>query len=162
MKKLALFSFLIVLSWIMISCASQSKTIAPPVSAAQKRDVSYLVPAELSYAKEFVQFLNDSGWSIEAIYPSKFNGFFRETNKAAFIKTDRGIIEVVFFDKDAEVEQVQVSEEQSKIPRYHKYKIQTPMTQQSIEGAATYFKKYRNMFIIVHGELNDELNRLFR
>lgn len=132
-----------------------------PASVPPKRDVSYPVPAELGYAKEFVRFLSDSGWSVEAVYPSKFNSFFRETAKAAFIKTEKGDIEVVFFNNDDDVMQIEVSEEQSKASRYYKYSVRTPMTKQRIEGAACYFTKHRNMFIITTDrELSDALKRL--
>lgn len=162
MRKVALCGFLIALSLLALSCATQSKMAAPPVSAAPKRDVSRLVPAELGYAKEFVQSLSDSGWTVEAVYPSKFNSFFRETANAAFIQTDKGAVEVVFFKNDDDVAQIEVREEEGEGSQYRKYLVQTPMTKQRIEGAACYFTKHRNMFIITTDfELNDALNRLW-
>jgi hypothetical protein len=161
MRRSASWSFLVAVSLMAAACASRSQTTVLPVTVARARDVSPLVPADLSYARGFVQLLSDAGWSIEAVYPSKFNSFFRETRKAAFIKTDKGVVEVVFFDQDAEVEQIQVREEQSEVSGYHKYSVQTPLTKQRVEGAASYFTKHRNMFIItIDRELNDALNRL--
>jgi hypothetical protein len=161
MKKLALCGFSISLA-LLISCGTQSKTVVPPiVSASQKENVSPLVPSELNFAKEFVQLLSDTGWSVKAVHPSKFNGFFRETKKAAFIQTDKGVIEAVFFANDAEVEQIQVNEEQIVVSGYHKYIVQTTITKQRIEGGTCYFNKYRNAFIITSDrELSDALNYL--
>lgn len=37
-----------------------------------------------------VQLLSDAGWPVRAVLPSKYNGYFRETGRAAFIETDKG------------------------------------------------------------------------
>jgi hypothetical protein len=45
----------------------------------RKADVSRRVPAELSFAKDFVQTLSDAGWEIREVSNSKFNGFLPDT-----------------------------------------------------------------------------------
>jgi hypothetical protein len=159
MKLLSLCSVLLL---SILGCASRPSIMGPPaVPSVQRTDVSPLVPADLNYAKGFVQLLSDSGWSIQRVLPSKFNGFFRETKKAAFIETDKGILEVVFFGDDAEVERIQTNEEKSEIPNYHKYVVTSAKTTRRIEGGATYFTKYRNMLIMTSDhDLNDKLRRL--
>jgi len=128
----------------------------------QKKDVSDLVPADLSFAKGFVQFLIASGWTVQPVRPSKLNGFFRETKKAAWIDTDKGILEVVFFENEAQVDQIQITEERSDISTYHKYVIRTQGTTQRMEGGAAYFTKQRNMLVVTSdAQLNEALNRLF-
>jgi hypothetical protein len=163
MKLLTLCGILTMLSLSTMSCAPQPRSVVPSVPVAQsaKVDVSQLVPADLGYAKEFVQRLSDSGWSVQGVHRSNFESFFRETNKAAYLETDRGIFEVVFFDQDMDVEQIRVSEEAGASPNSHKYTIQTPKTNRGIEGGICYFTKRRNMFIIMSDrELKDALDRL--
>ena len=82
-----------------VGCTSRPVPESAPALTAQKKDVSDLVPADLGFAKEFVQFLVASGWTVQPVRPSKLNGFFRETKKAAWIDTDKGILEVVFFTR---------------------------------------------------------------
>ena len=165
-RSLTNFAFCGVLLCLSISACKPRSTISrtPAPLSAQRADVTPLVPAELSYAKEFVQFLNDSGWSIQTVQPSKFNGFFRETKKAAYIETDKGVLEVVFFDTNAAVEHIQITEAARGAPNNHVYVIKYADTTQRTEGAgATYFTKYRNMFIItIDRDLNDRLHLLLK
>ncbi len=63
-------------------------------------------------------------------------------------------------ERDAD-KHILINEEASDTPGYHKYVIKSAMTTQHIEGAASYFTKYRNMLIItIEHDLNDKLNRL--
>ena len=162
MRSLALSIILVALSLMALSCAFQNKTVTSSLPSPQKADVSHLVADDLSFAKDFVQSLSDAGWTIQEIHHSKYNGFFGDSRKAAFIKTDKGIVEAVFFQSKADVEQIQVSEERTKDSQYHRYVVQKlPTTNQRIEGGICYFTKYRNAFIITTDrELNDALSRL--
>ena len=149
MKSLALCIVLVGLSLAMISCAFQNKTASPSAVSAQKTDVSHLFGDDLNFTKDFVQSLSDAGWTIQEVHHSKFNGFFGDSRKAAFIKTSKGVVEAVFFQSKAEVEQIRVREEQTGVSGYHRYIIEKlPMTNQRIEGGVCYFTKYRNLFII--------------
>jgi hypothetical protein len=110
-----------------------------------------------------VQSLSDAGWVIREVRHSKFNGFFTDSRNAAFIRTEGGVIEAVFFESDADVRQIQVSEEQTRDAKYHRYLIRkAPLTDQRIEGGEPcYFTKYRNVFVLTNDrKLNDELKRL--
>lgn len=162
MKSLALFIIFAALSLTASSCAFQNKTVTSSPPSSQKADVSHLVADDLSFAKDFVQSLSDAGWKIQEVSPSKFNGFFADSRQAAFIRTDKGIVEAVFFQSKADVEQIQVSEEQTGDLQHHRYVVQKlPATNQRIEGGACYFTKYRNAFIItIDRELYDALSHL--
>ena len=160
MKGAPLFLLLVLV--LAIGCGSRPVSESIPASPAQNKDVSQLVPADLSFANEFVQFLIASGWTVQPLRPSKLNGFFRETEKAAWIDTDKGILEVVFFENDAQVDQIQITEERSDVSTYHKYVIRTPVTIQRMEGGPAYFTKQRNMLVVTSdAQLNETLNRLF-
>jgi hypothetical protein len=161
MKLMAFLILLVTLASVMVNCSSQHSVTAPPSLVSQTKDVSPLVPADLSYAREFVQLLRDAGWSTQVVRHSKFNSFFRDTNKAAFIMTDKGVVEVIFFDREDDVEQIRVQEDES--PSTYRYIIEKPpRTKQSIVGGSpTYFIKHRNMFMItIDPDLSDGLNRL--
>ena len=146
----------------MLACGSRSSVNTPASpSLAQRNDVSPLVPPELNYAREFIQLLSDKGLTIQGVFASKLNGFFHETKRAAFVQTGKGVLEVVFFDTNAEVEEIQINEEKSEIPNYHKYVIRSPKTNRKMEGAVTYFTKYQNVLIVtIDRDLNDKVNRL--
>ena len=142
-----------------VGCTSRPVPESAPALTAQKKDVSDLVPADLGFAKEFVQFLVASGWTVQPVRPSKLNGFFRETKKAAWIDTDKGIMEVVFFDNEADVEQIQITQERSNL---HIYILKTPTETRRMEGSATYFTKHGNMLIVtIDARVNEALDRLF-
>jgi len=131
----------------------------------QGQDVSHLVPPTLSFANGFVQTLSDSGWSIERVGLSIYNGGMAGTTKAAWIKTDKGVLEVLFYETSAEVEKIQLKENEDSTPNYHKYTARWPNTNRAngFEGRLpVYFTKYRTMLITSydHG-LADALNKLF-
>ena len=73
-------------------CAVTAQTRSGP-------DLSLLRPSDISYAAatEFARFLNQHGIAVKSIHSSKLNSFFRGVNTAAFFKTDRGILDVIFF-----------------------------------------------------------------
>lgn len=162
MKSLALCLILVLLSFAGLSCAFQNKTVTSSPPSPQKANVSNLVADDLGFAKSFVKSLSDAGWTIQEVRHSKFNSFFSDSRQAAFIKTDKGIIEAVFFQSKADVDRIQVSERQTGDLQYHLYTVQKlPTTNQRIEGGVCYFTKYQNVFIITTDhELNDALNRL--
>src|SRR4028118_2168733 len=97
MKSLALYLILGVISLMVSSCAFQNKTVTTSLPTPQKANVSYLIADDLNFAKDFAQSLNDAGWTIQEVRHSKFNSFFVDSNKAVFIKTDKGVVEAVFF-----------------------------------------------------------------
>jgi len=164
MKFLTLCIFLIALS-LAASCSALQRTVITDNSTLQRKLKALpLISEDLSFAKDFVRTLNDAGWIVREVHHSKFNSFFKESSKAAFIRTDKGAIEAIFFESDADVKQIRVSEAQTGDLKYHSYLVQKlPLTNQRIEGGETYFAKYRNVFIItINSELSDDLNQLPR
>jgi hypothetical protein len=82
-------------------------------------DVSLLKPADVAYAEamEFARFLNGKGINVKSVHASKFNGFFQGIKKAAFFRTDKGVVEVIFFPDAKGAERIRVTE-QRKPGRY--------------------------------------------
>lgn len=145
---------------LMITCASI--VVLPSNSSTQGPNVSHLVPAQISYATGFVQRLSDAGWLVQRVALSKYNGGYFGPTKAIWIKTDKGILEVVFFDKPADLDAIQLQEEESGTPKYHRYRITLANRTDGMEGRLpVYFTKYQDMLIITYDcELNETLNKL--
>jgi hypothetical protein len=149
---------------IMIVCASV--LTCPLRSSAQGRDVSQMVPPQVSYATEFVQRLSDGGLWIQRVALSKYNGGYFGPTKAVWVKTDKGILEAVFFDKPAELDRIQLQEEETGNPKTHRYILTLPngqIVKWDTGHSAVYFIKNRDALIITRaGELNEALNFLLR
>ena len=144
----------------VVGCGSRSNIPAPKPPDPERTDVSQIVPGDLKFAENFVRLLVDSGWTVQPVRHSKMNGFFLETQEAAWILTDKGILEVIFFENRSRVEQIQITEEAS-IPTYHKYVLKTPTETRRIEGALTFFTKYHNMLIVtIDAHLKESLNQV--
>jgi hypothetical protein len=154
----------IVRGLLMIVCAS---VLTGPVrSSTQGRDVSSLVPLQVSYANGFVQRLSDGGLWIQKVALSKYNGGYFGPTKAVWVKTDKGILEAVFFDKPADLDRIQFQQEETGNPKNHKYTVTLPNGQTvmwDMGHASVYFIKYRDTLIITRDrELNEALNFLLR
>jgi hypothetical protein len=154
-----------VLSLLLFVLPILEADICRAAPSLQGQDVSQLVPPTLSFANGFVQTLSDSGWSIERVGLSIYNGGMAGTAKAAWIKTDKGVLEVLFYETSAEVEKIQLKETDDSTPNYHKYTVRWPNRDRAngFEGRLpVYFTKYRTMLIISYDRnLADALNKLF-
>ncbi len=90
---------------------------------------------------------------------------FLSTDKAAWIKTDEGTVEAVFFDDPAEVEQIRATPLASEAGRY-KYKLQAPaptLSQDVTIDAAfpLYFTMQHGVFLVTSStELDETLKRI--
>jgi hypothetical protein len=148
-------------SLLLITFASAF--ILPSESSGQSADVTQLVPAQISFATEFIQHLSNAGLTVQRVSLSKYNGGFFGPTKAAWIKTDKGVIEVVFFDKLDELEAIQLKEEESGNPNYHRYRITLTNTTHTIEGRLpVYFMKYQNKLVITYDrQFSETLTLLF-
>ena len=147
---------------LIITCAAI--VALPSRSWAQGPDVSHLVPAQVSYATGFVQRLSDAGWRVQKVALSIYNGGYFGPTKAIWIKTDKGILEVVFFDKPADLDAIQLQEEESGTPGYHRYRITLANKTEGMEGRLpVYFTKHQDKLIITYDrELNEALNSLLK
>ena len=112
---------------------------------------------------EVAQFLNGKGINVKSVHGSKLNGFFRGLNKAAFFKTEKGVVEVIFFPEQMGAERVKVRE-QRKAGRYlYFFEGQpdpNPPGDTIDAGRPMYFLMHRSWFIVVSSkELHDALRR---
>jgi hypothetical protein len=87
---------------------------------------------------------------VQKVALSKFNGGYFGPTKAAWIKTDHGILEVVYFDKPAELEAVKLIEETPPDADYHKYEIVLAAKTERMEGTMPVFlAKFQDKLIVV-------------
>ena len=98
----------------LASCAGPSEQ-APAESG--------LVPPDQAYVEEFVQSLTDHGVTVRSVRQSKWSGFFPDTSKAAWIKTDQGVLNVVFFATAARADQIHVTPIADAAPDGSKYEV---------------------------------------
>jgi hypothetical protein len=135
---------------------SGSSIQAPPAAsilAEESQDSSLLQPndSEYSDAMEIAQLLRNNGFIVHTLHRSKMSGFFSGVDKAALIKTDKGVFEVIFFPAMDGAEKVQVLEER-KAGRYlYSFREQPNSTLgDSIDSKRPqYFIRHRNLFIIM-------------
>ena len=137
---------------IVNATSSEADPLASPYPG-QIEDVSILQPGDIAYAEamEFGRFLSAHGLTVESLHRSKLESMFRRVEKAAFIKTDKGIVQVVFFPAPADAEKIKITYSKNvaeTVP--HKYVIEQPITadSQTIESAyPMYFTLHINWFI---------------
>ena len=124
--------------------------------AYQSKDGSILKPRDAVYyeAMEFAGLLNDKGIIVNSVHLSKLNSFFQGIEKAAFFRTENGVLEVVFFPDPEGAEKVTVTE-QRKAGRYL-YSFQGQPNPRFGDGFDSprpmYFLMYRNWFIVLESE----------
>ena len=145
--------------------AASQVTSSGKMTAHQSKDVSILKPTDVAYAEamEVAQFLNGKGIVVKSVHASKLNGFFRGLGKAAFFRTDKGVVEVIFFPKPAGAERVRVREQRKEGRYLYSFEGQphpNPPGDTMDAGRPVYFLMHRDWFIVADSEeLYDALKR---
>jgi hypothetical protein len=122
----------------------------------------YTVPADVTFALDFVRTLERSGITVSEVGRSHLEATFAASRSAAMVRTNRGVVEVVFFPGENDAEKVQVREESptNKVDGWYYYVIGGLET----NGQAghwqspnpVYFRTHRNMFIVSWTKETDE------
>ena len=109
MKSILLFSCLLAVSYLEMSDIDVSHNLQ------SKKDSSLLRPSDAAYAEamEFARFREGQRLSVESVHRSKLESFFQGINKAAFFKTNSGVIEVIFFPDANGAEKVRAIEQRN-------------------------------------------------
>jgi hypothetical protein len=164
MKLILLYSAILVTCFDAFGAASP-KTSPLTTTAYQSKDSSLLKPTDASYAEamEFARFLNGEGIIVNSVHGSNLNGFFRGLERAAFFRTEKGVIEVIFFPEPGGAERVRVKE-QRRAGRYlYSFEGQphpNPPGDTIDVGRPIYFLTRRSWFIVTGKvELYDMLKR---
>jgi hypothetical protein len=90
---------------------------SPPSQVKQSHDGSLMQPGHPAYvdAMEFALFLNQSGINVQSVHKSKLESLFPGIEKAAFFRTDKGVVEVIFFPDPRGAENISVTEQRKGI-----------------------------------------------
>lgn len=84
----------------VFSTLTKKKLVVASLSSApsHEMDAGLLQPSDAAYveAREFAEILRDRGINVHSIQRSKLEGLFSHSDRAAFFRTDRGIVEVIF------------------------------------------------------------------
>jgi hypothetical protein len=164
MKRFLWCFTMLVMCFDLVGVAS-TKSSSPATVVCQAQDSSILKPTDVAYAEamEFAQFLNGKGINVKSVHRSKLESFFRGLEKAAFFRTDKGIVEVIFFSEPTGAERVRVKE-QLRAGRYlYSFEGQphpNPPGDTFDANRPMYFLMHRNWFIVADSEeLSDALKR---
>ena len=147
---------------VSLILANPSKRESVTSLLKQNEGVSSLVPRGLEFATPFVQKLNDSGLKVLAVRYSIFNSGILGTKKAAWVQTDKGIVEVLFFETTAEVEKIQIREIEGSTSDYHKYVVTEGDKSRGWEGRLpVFFTKSGTVLTITYDKkFSEEVSRL--
>jgi hypothetical protein len=116
------------------------------------RDGSLMKPGHPAYedAMEFACWLNEKGIKFLSLHGSKLDGMFPGLTKAAFFKTEKGVVEVIFFPDPRGAESVIVKEQRTQ-GRYL-YSFSGYPNVELVGGFDSsqpmYFLMHRNWFIV--------------
>ena len=96
---------------LFIPCLFAILGAAAAAQTTPPDDGSLLKPDSPSYSEavKFAKVLDRAGIRVNKIARSKLEGFFRGVERAAYYKTDKGVIEAIFFSGDG-AEKIQVTE----------------------------------------------------
>ncbi len=154
-----------------VSCFEAGGSVLPSEAysylpqASKSQDVSLLKPGHVAYADamEFARFLGDKGINVKSVHGSKLESFFRGVEKAAFFRTDKGVVEVIFFPSSTGAESVQVTEQRKNGRYLYSFRGQprpNPPGDTIDAGRPMFFLMRRNWFIVRSSkELYDALQR---
>lgn len=143
---------------ILTSCTNAPKPPDPPKLAEATalalpiQPTPVVIHADLAFSTPLVRLLSQSGLSILSVQSSTYMSMFHSTDKAAWIKTDEGIVEAVFFADPAEAGQIRVTQSPGQTAGRYVYIIQAPpptlLHDQTIDAAfPLFFTVERGMFM---------------
>ena len=163
--KLLLLCFTVIVVGLGAFNVTTPKTAFQSTLAYQPEDSSILKPTDVAYtqAMEFAQFLNGKGINVKSVHGSKLNGFFRGLNKAAFFRTEKGVVEVIFFPEQRGAGRVRVRERRRAGRYLYSFEGQpdpNPPGDTIDAGRPMYFLMHGSWFIVLRSkELYDTLQR---
>lgn len=173
MKTPARFVIICFLSIVAGACSESVKPAAPPdggtintptpIGITSPTEIA--LPADLSRASTMLRWMASSGLRILSVQHSLIGAYFHP-NQAAYIETDRGIVEIVFFFDPTETDHIVVTLLPNDDRARYPYKIQAapPIMSHDVRIDAQdpiYFTVERGMFIQTYTpELDQTVKRI--
>jgi hypothetical protein len=136
---------------VFIIAAFTAWTSADPCIAAVQPDRP--IPAELKHVAPFVEFLRGAGLIVLEVQQSHLTGMFKGTDQAAYITTNRGVLELVTFPGPTDAERITIEYSKTPgVPASHHYLFQGwPINGDAGKWSGTqpaYFTLHKNWFIV--------------
>ena len=105
-------------------------------------------------AVSFAEVLDQAGVHVQKIFVSKLNGFFRGVNKAAFFRTDKGVIEAIFFEDDGAEKIIATETKEGNAYRYlfTGQPHPSPPSDTINSSKPIYFLAYANAFMVISAD----------
>lgn len=148
-------------AWLVLILLSACATAPQPASPGT------LVPADLAFSTALVQRLSRSGLAVLSVQGSTYAAMFPSTGKAAWIRTDQGILDAVFFDDPAAAGQIHVTQSPGSTGGRFLYILRASppvlLHDQTIDAAfPLYFTTAPGMFLLTgSAPLDRSLKRIF-
>jgi hypothetical protein len=126
-----------------------------------------VIPADLVFSTPLVQWLGRSGVKVLSVRSSTYMSMFHSTDHAAWIDTNKGIVEVVFFADHTEGKYIRIIPFPDYSARRFSYIVRAPspimLHDQTIDAAfPLYFTVERGMFMVTSSEeLDKTLKSMF-
>jgi hypothetical protein len=167
MKTLNHFATTLFLLVVLTSCTSALKPTESPNSTETTGSIQTIqptqvvIPTDLAFSTPLVQVLSQSGLSILSVQSSTYMAMFPSTDKAVWVKTKEGIVEVIFFADPSEVKQIHITEQPNKLEGRYLYTLQAPLPtllhDQTIDAAfPLYFTISNDMLMVTSSEAFDK------
>lgn len=158
------------LSLLFIALAGGAVAQNPQINSSQldpSRDGSLMKPGHRAYedAMQFARVLNEKGIKVLSLHKSKLESFFPGIEKAAFFKTEKGVVEVIFFPEPEGAENVIVTERREAGRYLYSFAGQPNATLANgfDSSRPMYFLMYGNWFIVPGSEsLYHEVKRALK
>jgi hypothetical protein len=99
-------------------------------------------------AMEFACWLNEKGIKFLSLHRSKLNGMWPGLTKAAFFKTEMGVVEVIFFPEPVGAENVIVTERRADGRYLYSFSGYPALVGGFDGNQPMYFLMHRNWFIV--------------
>lgn len=105
-------------------------------------------------AVSFAEVLDQAGVHVQKIFASKLNGFFRGVNKAAYYRTDKGVVEAIFFEDDGaeKITPTETKEGNAYLYSFTGQPHPNPPSDTINSSKPIYFMAYANAFLMIHGD----------
>jgi hypothetical protein len=134
-------------------------TVAAAAQKMLSEDDALLKPSDPAYedAVKFARVLDQAGVHVAKIFASKLNGFFRDVPRAAYYRTDKGVVEAIFFTDDGAAK-IKVTETRDGARYIYSFTGQphpNPPGDVFQSAGPMYFIAYGNAYVVIMG--NKEL-----
>ena len=134
----------------------------PATAALTAASTEISIPPDLDNARPLVHWLEEAGAAVLDVQYSTEGSLLQSASQAAWIKTDKGIADAVFFLDPAGTMDIQVTPLQGQEPGRSLYRLQAPppamLRPVTIDAAyPLYFIVRRGMFIETNSEVLDRI-----